>query len=380
MMNPLVRSAAVALCLSSLACSSTKTEGSPSAATGPKPGADSGSPATGTGSTPGATTPCGLNTGFAGDDLCILPPDPAAGFQLHYGPTGYTDPAALAPFLLAPGAEQTDCFYAKTPNDKEVFLSVYHSRMRPGSHHLIIDAVDTVHPDGFGPCEQATGPGVHMLGGSSTLKRDFPDIVAPENEGLGMKLAPHSQISLNLHYINSTDKPILREQWVNFLYKDAATVTTLESPVFHLAGILSSIAPHTTKITQGLNCTAPADLRIVELHGHYHSHTVRNSAWRITPGGQKTLIYESFDWHEPASLEFDSAHTNPPSDPVAKTAGGVSGTLEFKKGDTLAWECEVVNNDSWALPFTNQVDKGEMCIMSGFYAPSTGSTWSCTTR
>lgn len=360
----------VLCCLLASGCSSNGPVGRPGSSEVRASGADAAADAAG-----GASNPCHLATTFAGDELCIAPPDPSTGFQLHYGPPSYDDPDVLKPFLLDPGAELTDYFYQKTPNDTEVYLSEYHSRMRPGSHHLIIYATDTDHPDGFGTFDQAGG---RMLGGSSTAKRDFPDRVAPENEGLAMKIAARTQVALNLHFINQTDAPILREQWVNFIYKDPATVTTEESPVFHLAGIASAIPANTNKTTKGpTTCTAPADIRIVELHGHYHSHTVRNSAWKVTPDGTRTLIYESYDWHEPASLMFDSVHDNHAPDPVAKVAGGANGILEFKKGDRMEWECEVENHDSWSLPFTNQVDKGEMCIMSGFYAPSTGSTWSC---
>jgi len=30
--------------------------------------------------------PCGIKTGYAGDEYCINAPDPSAGMQLHYGP------------------------------------------------------------------------------------------------------------------------------------------------------------------------------------------------------------------------------------------------------------------------------------------------------
>src|SRR5687767_8151003 len=61
------------------------------------------------------TQPCGpLNSGYPGDELCILPPDPELGVQLHVGPTDYTDPAQIAEFELAPGQEITQCYYFNT--------------------------------------------------------------------------------------------------------------------------------------------------------------------------------------------------------------------------------------------------------------------------
>jgi hypothetical protein len=39
---------------------------------------------------------CGLDTGYAGDENCILPPPPDKGFQLHVGPDDYDDPDAAS--------------------------------------------------------------------------------------------------------------------------------------------------------------------------------------------------------------------------------------------------------------------------------------------
>lgn len=327
---------------------------------------------TASGGASGVADACGISTGHAGDDLCIKPPDPSVGFQLHYGPSSYDDVSA---FLLPAGQELTDCFFMKTPNTGTVYLSEYHARMRPGSHHMIVSAQTTSAPDGLGACELGAGTD-RLLVGSSTETKDFPDaVVVPENEGLALQLPANTQISFQMHYINTQSDPILREAWVNFVYKDPATVTTLMDPLFHVAGFATAIAPHTDHITTG-SCTAPADMRIVEVHGHYHAHTVRMSAWR-NPATDNTLIYESYDWKELASLQFDSGHHNLPPDPTTGRAGGYDGILEFKQGDTIAWECEVHNDSDYTLRFTNQVYQGEMCILSGNYAPSFGGTWAC---
>src|SRR5689334_24266741 len=49
--------------------------------------------------------PCDLSTDYAGDGLCILPPEPGDGMQIHLGPSDYDDPDAVAPFMVAPGVE-----------------------------------------------------------------------------------------------------------------------------------------------------------------------------------------------------------------------------------------------------------------------------------
>jgi hypothetical protein len=43
--------------------------------------------------------------------------------------------------------------------------------------------------------------------------------------------------------------------------------------------------------------------------------------------------------------------------------GGMSGILDFKPGDTIEWECHVVNQTDQVLGFSNNTYTGEMCIM-----------------
>jgi len=58
----------------------------------PASGGGDNMPGTGTVTTDSLTVDCNLHTvgpdgkPFAGDNLCILPPDPSRGFQFHFGP------------------------------------------------------------------------------------------------------------------------------------------------------------------------------------------------------------------------------------------------------------------------------------------------------
>ena len=119
-----------------LACGSTDD---PSSAEGAATGSGQGSDA---GSEPPTTTagqsPCNLDTGYDGDELCILPPDPSEGFQLHVGPEDYDDPDQVDAFLLESGQETVECWYEKTANTEDIYNHQRRYRMRPGSHHLLL--------------------------------------------------------------------------------------------------------------------------------------------------------------------------------------------------------------------------------------------------
>src|SRR5882672_2350240 len=127
----------IALAAAGIACSSSPATKAP---VGETPGVDAGMSAAVEAAAPSGegAKPCTISTGYAGDGNCILAPDPALGFQFHYGPSNYTDPNEVQKYTLDPGKEVTDCVFFQTPNAADVFFNEYHSRMRPGSHHMLL--------------------------------------------------------------------------------------------------------------------------------------------------------------------------------------------------------------------------------------------------
>ena len=214
------------------------------------------------GGNPGAT-PCNIRSGYDGDEFCILPPDPSKGFQLHYGPKNYDDPEEVKKYVLMPGQETTDCIFMKTPNEMEVFHSEYHGRMRPGSHHMLVFTRSSEMPDSVGPeqCNQGLDTAMILGAQTPTIDIDRSQSPAPENEGLAQKLMPRAQAVFQLHYLNSSNKPMLREAWANVIYRDPSTVKVFSDPIFFLAGLAANIPPNTTKITRG-QAPAPQDVRL----------------------------------------------------------------------------------------------------------------------
>jgi hypothetical protein len=334
-----------------------------------------------------AALPCPtLNSGYAGDDLCILPPDPALGIQLHVGPTNYADPAEVAPYLLGPGDEKTLCYYFHAQNTETVNFFEQHYRMRPGSHHLIMymGSGTTTHADGWGACEST---GYIPIGGTQRSVSEFPPngIVAPEDSNLYRPLTPNVQMKFELHFVNTTDKAILREVWVNLIRKETTPESQILGGVFMIGGLRLSVAPGNTYIA---NYSCPlgdtVDRRVVSLFGHRHAHTKRFSVW-AHHAGSRDLIYEDYDWSEPAELTYNTVEQNPQPDRTANLGGGSTGLQTFAPGDQIEWECEIDNTtdpltgdpSTITLGWGNEVYTGEMCNLFG---SSVGETtfWSCT--
>jgi hypothetical protein len=310
---------------------------------------------------------CPINSGFAGDDTCLAPPPADAGFQLHYGPDSYLDPDAEAPYINAPGVESIDCYYLKTPNTSDVYVGGYDFQMRPGSHHLNAIINSQPQADGFATCgANDNSPG--LLGGTQTPSVDERADPAPENQGLAVYLPADSQAVLNFHVINVTSKSLLREAWLNYYYIDPSQVRGFRGNVFLVGGLGFEIAPGTHQ-TYTYACSPDRPTRILSLAAHMHVHSDRMTAWKVT-NGQPTLIYETYDWSSPTELRYDSVHTNQMPDPATQTPGGTSGDLVLQPTDTLQWQCDVNNTSNVTLTFRNEVETGEMCIMTGVMVPA----------
>lgn len=335
--------------------------------------------------------PCdNLNTGYAGDEVCIKPPPAGKGFQFHYGPSNYNDAKEVEKYTLAPNSEVTDCVFFPTPNDTDVYFNEYHSRMRPNSHHMLLyiqsAKLPETGPNGPGTCNLAGEVQSTNLFGAQTAKLDVVGNVdgAPENNGSAIRIPAKQQGIMQVHFINTTSKPILREAWANVVYVDKSQVTQLGDPIFFVAGVSMDVAKGQTYVAKG---TAPVpdwagpDFRLVSVTPHYHTHTSRVTV-TATIGGETRTILESYPtMHvlpEPALTTYDSVAQNPVADSANRIGGAFSGILAMKYGDHVDWECEITNDDQPnPITFANAVYTGEMCNLFGIYAPSAGTgPWS----
>jgi hypothetical protein len=51
--------------------------------------------------------------------------------------------------------------------------------------------------------------------------------------------------------------------------------------------------------------------------------------------------------------------------PTAKFLGGASGILNITQGDTLDFECEIINSTNKNFTGANEAQDDEMCILGG---------------
>jgi hypothetical protein len=306
--------------------------------------------------------PCGLNSGWPGDEYCLLPPKEGEGIQIHFGPKDFKDMAEVTKYVIKAGEEFDNSVAAHIPITGEKWYQRMTVQMRPGSHHWISSVVSGKIEEKFYPDTSCSGASqIGSMGGGQNLIYDNPPggVPAPENEGLGRSVQGDSSLCMNLHSYNFTDREQMREIWINIYFVDEADVTQRAAPIAMVGGLGLSLGPREKKESTYTG-TFGGDGRIIQMYGHRHAWTPRFAVWL-----RDELIYDSWNWQDSVTYNYDSITTNPAIMTDKKVDGAVSGLVEFKAGDQLKFTCFIENESDNTLGFSNQVYEGEMCNLWG---------------
>jgi hypothetical protein len=331
---------------------------------------------------------CKVDSGYPGDELALCEPDPEDGMLIHFGPEDYTDPDAVAPFLLAAGAEEEFCLYVNTPNATTKYFRTYNGRLRPNSHHLIVTIPEEHHETESAPWP--CGPRIRdrWLFGSQdpqidvgheegTLSPDDPDF------GLAHDIPPEQTLLLDFHNVNGSSEEMLREAWAVLRYLPGDQVR-VHSDLIAFYQIRIDLPPLAAATTDRLHCSVPRNAAGAEQEvylalatAHAHERLTTFSLWHDKLDGTSELIYQTLDWAEPGNAVYRDAVQNPPL-PLGpgQLWGGKSGYVKIVPGETLSFECAYQNNLDETVRF-GETSHDEMCVVFGHYFPSAGGMWNC---
>lgn len=324
---------------------------------------------------------CAPETDYPGDDAALCPPEAGEGFQIHFGPSSYDDAEEVSRFLAEPYQEIEECQYLRMPNTERAYVNQFSGTMRPQSHHMILwGPVGEDHDEGLSDCQAAAGLESGFLLGSQTPTISLPDLNAamtPDESKTVNLIEPDMLVALDLHYVNRSAEPILRESWVNLYTTELEEDDEVLNPIF-LVGTGINVPPMSTGTKFKYNCDAPTDMRITLLTGHHHENSTRFSI-SIQRAGQTPeqaeLVYENLDALDPFMATYAANYELRTPDRDNGISGGKGGTLTLAEGDKLIWECEFDN------PTANTVKLGEtstdqMCnVFGAFVTDGDVGTW-----
>jgi hypothetical protein len=331
-----------------------------------------------------------FHTPFPGDEYCILPPPPELGFQVGVHPGGnigywekmwagdysvYEDAKVTDPYVVQAGGESLQNYLVEFegPTDERYYYRRYF-RGRYGSHHGTVSFTGSPVKEGW----QDNGDVfLGRAGELITVQNAYTDIPqrtmdsSPEEKGIGIKLTPNSGLNLNLHHFNATDKPLLRENWINAWYIPKAEVTRqalpiiVDTPINYPAGM---------ELDNDNKVRASTETQVLSLWGHRHAWTTRFHAWIVRMDGSQQIVYDSNDWYDMPTFSYNSLAKNP--EPGNGADGASSGPLVLHPGDELHFNCHIdttkaradalgVDAPKEALEWKNEAFAGEMCLLMG---------------
>ena len=272
----------------------------------------------------------------SGTPLVLGLPAPDFGVQL-----------ALAPFVIPPNSEKTECRYLTLPGDGDVDIQRFVSRMREGSHHFLLYRSLVPVSVFQGVCRMDLPRAV--VYGSQT--EDNEQALPP---GVALRLPRGSPLIMESHYINGSDTATTGEVVLNLQYVDSATIRNRADVLFFLNQDIT--IPPLSTTTTSKTCPLPAgvDVFLLSSHTHRRGRAFTMDLVNATTGDSLRHLYDSYEWNDPQVVRFPDA--------APLQVGGDQG---------LRFSCTYRNDDSVTVRWGLSSDD-EMCIAVGMYYPSLG--------
>lgn len=298
----------------------------------------------------GLVAGCGSGGGATGDD----DPQPGdAAIDAPPLPEGFTRLIGRT-WTLQPG-EQDIYKCVRFTVQQDTYITTFQAQPPPGTHHTVLSIAGGMAgtgPDGEQDCSFYTlGSPMLYASGLGPAPLVFPD-------GVGIRVAAGTQLHLNLHLYNSSDRVTSGDSAI--LVKAQPTPPpTLAEMVF--AGTFSIQIPgelNQQPHTETGGCTLGENYKLFALWPHMHQLGTRQRV-ELIPGSPpqtpQILLDEEFQFEEQ-----DYYRQNP--------------EIALQKGDQIRVTCTWRNTTGNPVGFGESSDS-EMCF-SGMYrypAPASGS-------
>ena len=235
-------------------------------------------------------------------------PGPSVGIQL-----------GVDSFAVAPVAERELFVYRKLNNATDLYVNRIESRMRPGSHHLLLYTFDeskTSFPCNTRPAADVVRD-IRFADGSYNIINMLPmachiffaGAMQPDFDyrfppGVALKLPANSSIDFNVHYVNRSPIPMPAQAFSN-LYTVARSAVTTVAQALNFANEDLTI-PANKRTTISKTFAVSRKMTILALTSHMHSMGERFEVHVRKANGADQLVYTNLDWQHPVFMNFDT--------------------------------------------------------------------------
>jgi hypothetical protein len=293
-------------------------------------------PGAGTGAAGTMAAPGGMaGTGATSPPGALAPPETGKGVQLK-----------TTSFVLMPGQELYKCYHAVVPVDGELDVASFESVMDEGSHHFILYKNDG-----------DSSPDATLDSTGCTLGFDQrwvfsaaqPHNVLKMPEGVAMTLGSRQQLVFDMHYINTTQKPLTVKVTLNInlatgTFQKAASLVSFNTGIF--------LPANGTQTVTG-TCTPGAGAKFFLMTTHTHKRGTLSTITRMTSGGQLGAeLVRTTNWDDPTIVHFDPDFAT------------------FQPGEGFQYSCSYQNDRASTVTVGTSADANEMCMAITYYFPA----------
>lgn len=277
-----------------------------------------------------------------------LPPPPS-GIQLR-----------VDSFAVRGNFERELFVYRTLKNTADVYVNRIETKMRPGSHHLLLYTYDETrspfcvlrpsadqvrdirNDDGSMNIFNMLPMACHVFfGGSMTQTGDyrFPD-------GVALRVPASTGLDFNVHYVNKTGAEFPGEAYANLYTVDRAQVQRIARTLNLSNTDITLPAGKRTTLTKTFTVTDSV-MNVFALSSHMHARGERFVV-RVKGGARDgQIVYENTDWAHPAFVPLQPA-------------------LVLRRGEALVSEITWYNDTTRTISF-GLTSEDEMGIIFGYY-------------
>lgn len=216
-------------------------------------------------------------------------------------------------FAVAPTMERELFLYRPIGNASDLYVSRIESRMRPGSHHLLLYTFDDARTS-F-PCNTRPMPNqvrdIRNADGSMNILNMLPmachvffaGAMSPDFDfrfppGVALRLPANTSIDFNLHYVNRSPAALPGEAFANLYTIDRAQVQTV-ARTLNLANTSFTLPPR-QRTTVRTVFPITTRTTVLSLTSHMHALGERFEIHVRRASGTETTVYVNTDWEHPA--------------------------------------------------------------------------------
>jgi hypothetical protein len=243
--------------------------------------------------------------------------------------------------IVPPGEERMFCMHVRYDGPDMAFDLLDSLQGKFGHHVVLLGVKEALPPGTMVDCtkkEEMSKYDAYTIGGS-----ELP-------AGHGVFLPSGKPMAMQLHYVNTSARPIKIRDVVRLRKKPISEVKTWAS-IYVMNSLELSVPPH-GKSTISVDCTVPADVKLLLVGGHMHEKgTSVSLQYGVDEKGLKP-VYTTNDWkpeyrdNPPMTLFFE----NP---------------MPLAKGALMRTTCSWSNDTDHKIVFPE-----EMCDSFGYIAGS----------